>query len=261
MVNSYKKQLSFSKSSDWQELKESLEKLLDRKRFNGVTFASQSNQNISVRLPNRTKVQRLPDPVQFVELFADQLPKPLFWCMTHGDLNGRNMFVDRDRNVWLIDFYRTGWGPALRDAAELETVIKFELLQAANLSDLILFEDSLLSHDYFDPSTELEGRLANQPDFKRAWETIKAIRAAAAKIAGTDSIPQYYTGLLFYALKMLTLKGVSSIDRERKPIRQRHALYSAAKICEKLDKIINLDDDDDDDDDDGDDIINFEEII
>jgi len=72
------------------------------------------------------------------------LPGPHWWGITHGDLNGENILVD-ERNVpWLIDFERTGWGPAFRDFAELESVIRWELLRTNNIRDIIVFEKVLL---------------------------------------------------------------------------------------------------------------------
>jgi CheY-like chemotaxis protein len=49
-------------------------------------------------------------------------------CLCHGDLHGQNILVDADGHFWLIDFARVAESHALRDFAELETDIKFNLL-------------------------------------------------------------------------------------------------------------------------------------
>ena len=133
----------------------------------------------------------------------------------------------------LIDFYRTGWGPALRDAAELESAIKFELIHSNNLAGLLAFEDALLAPVTFSERLTLPRRASGQA-FQRALAAIQAVRDAAWEIAESEGMDEYYALLLFYALKMMTWKGVSSVDKRRQPFRQRHALYSAALLSARF---------------------------
>ena len=61
--------------------------------------------------------------------FANNEPihLPVHTSMTHGDLYGENLLIDRDSHTWLIDFYRTGEGHIFRDFVALELTIKFQL--------------------------------------------------------------------------------------------------------------------------------------
>ncbi len=53
----------------------------------------------------------------------------------HGDLNGRNVLVDTECLVWIIDFPHMGDGHVLADLAKMENTVLFEytLLQSDEL--------------------------------------------------------------------------------------------------------------------------------
>jgi hypothetical protein len=65
-------------------------------------------------------VQATYGPLNLVLLEGELFPAPTYRSITHGDLNGGNIFVDKGGRPWLIDFFKSGWGPVLRDLAELE---------------------------------------------------------------------------------------------------------------------------------------------
>ena len=231
LVRAMEKQLSVDIASDRSELESSLENLLDGKAFHHVAFTRINQSRIRIKINGEE--QELPDPLFFVTRHQDRLPTPGFAAITHGDLNGRNMFVDETGSTWLIDFFRTGWGPASRDAAELESAIKFELLQSTNLAALLEFERAILSPSTFAEEVVLPQRSAGK-EFQRALNGLQAVREAAWKINETAGMDEYYALLLFYALKLMTWKGLSSIDRRRQPLRLRHSLYSAALLSAKF---------------------------
>jgi len=224
-------QLSLDLASERSELKVTLNHLLDSKSLHHVILERKGSQSLRVQVDGTEK--ELPNPLFVLSQLRDRLPAPAFAAITHGDLNGRNLFVDETGCVWLIDFYRTGWGPALRDAAELESAVKFELIHNTNLPALLAFEDALATPATFSERLALPRR-ASDKEFQRALVAIQAIRQAAQGIAGRECTAEYYALLLFYALKMMTWKGVSPIDRQRQPVRRRHALYSAALLSAKF---------------------------
>ncbi|MEZ4512826.1 MAG: phosphotransferase [Chloroflexota bacterium] len=229
LLQSYKQQLSLEKVTDWQELHFFMDCILHEPADYPVQFVHENEKQLGITLGNNKLL--LPNPVLFAENHADLFPQPRFWCLTHGDLNGRNIFVDDNNAAWLIDFFRTGWGPALRDAAELEAVVKFELLQTANLEHLILLEECLLTSPSLVSSLILPAPLNANAEIARAVSTIEAIRREAASINEDDDPAEYRAHLFFYALKMISWQGFSQVDQNRYPIRQRHALYSATKIA------------------------------
>ncbi len=226
-------QLSFS-LDDGDELARSLEELLAEQPFPFATFERESATEIRACIDGRE--QLLFDPVAFVKE-GSSLFSPTFAAIVHGDLNGRNLLIDEVTDIpWLIDFCRTGWGPALCDAAELETAVKFELIHhhhRVNLPDLIAFEETVLAASTFlDPITLTS--VTQSKAFQRALSVIEAVRTEARNIAETKFIDEYYLLLLFYALKMMTWKGISSLDHNRQALRRRHALFSAGLLSKKL---------------------------
>jgi CheY-like chemotaxis protein len=175
-----------------------------------------------------------PDPIGYV---YDDLHDcgPAIKCVTHGDFNGDNLLVDQEhRLVWLIDFARTGRGSALRDFAELESVIKFELVEEKKLVLLHRFEEKLAScHDLEhtpDPDSDMP------QDLQKAMLVIRDLRKLAH---GIGNLSDYFASLLFHAAWMVVSEGSSppSIGQTRPvAIRRTHALLSAAMLCDWLER-------------------------
>jgi CheY-like chemotaxis protein len=148
-------------------------------------------------------------------------------CLCHGDLHGRNILVDSADRFWLIDFACVGQSHALRDFAELEVDIKFNLLRENDLGALLPFERRLLAPARFGEPLPA-GEHAN-PLLRKAHAVLDALRRIAAEQLRLDGdIREYYLALLFHTLKVLRL---SSIPDPRK----QHALLAAALICRRLD--------------------------
>lgn len=166
-------------------------------------------------------------------------PNPIHWirerdlhaltrlCTTHGDLHGGNVFVDANRQCWLIDFARTGEGHILRDFIELETDIKFSLLPEMLWHTLYEFELALAFPRRFGEVPELPHPFA-QEELNKAFEAIKTLRRLAHDVVKpSDDMYEYYCGLLYQTLNIVRLHKIS-------PFHKRHALLSAALICERL---------------------------
>jgi DNA-binding response OmpR family regulator len=224
----YEAQLSLN----WSKRVAILKQLLDGESFHGIALKVHESDNIIVQLGEKSFI--LPEPIRFIQKYRHTFPVPRFQCRTHGDLNGRNMFVDEDSRVWLIDFFKTRWGVVLRDFGELETAIKFQLLETYDLMILYDFEKALLTPGSFDDPINLAFPLQHVPDLHKAWATITQLRSLAQEKSESSEIKEYYVGLLFYALKLLSWEGTFSIDRDRSPIRRRHVLLSAAMIAYRL---------------------------
>lgn len=228
-VDCYKQQLSLCEPEDWQQLKQAQEGLLQPETL----FTRHSETELKVAWPP-SRQQILPDPVRFVELYGDELPLPAHYCITHGDLNGNNVFVDEDDHTWLIDFTRTGWGPALRDVTELETVIKYDLLPEQDVARRLAFEDILLAPDWFRRPLVMPDELLQQFPYARAYAAIQQIRYSAAQIAETDAMQAYWVGLLFYSLKFVSWDETKRRGALLSPAIRQQALYSAACLCQRL---------------------------
>ncbi len=232
LAQTYEAQLTLDQPYQQQKRVNALNQLANGQTFGGLAFERQEPDKIKVHLGKQSFV--LPEPLQFVQKQRADFPVPQFECRTHGDLNGRNMFVDEDGRVWLIDFFKTRWGPVLRDFGELETVIKFELSKTQDLTALYDFEKALFTPDSFDHPVDLVTRFQHIDDLNKAGATITRLRALAQDKFESSDMKEYYVGLLFYALKVLTWKGNLPIDKDRASIRRRHALLSAAMIAHRL---------------------------
>jgi DNA-binding NarL/FixJ family response regulator len=232
LVKSFTAQL-FSEQKHWDELRDSVNALLDGKSFRGMSLVRAGEASDQIGIQMGKKRWLLPDPVDFLLSKVHLLPTPKYVCVTHGDLNPRNIFIDESLNAWLIDFFKTSEGPALRDIADLESSIKFQLLQTNNLAALLEFEIALLTPTTLSEKIEYKNTFKLQ-QIDRALAAIQELRSIARDIAEEEDAKEYYASLLFFAAKTLTWRGISSAQAERSPIRQRHALHSAASICKKF---------------------------
>lgn len=178
-----------------------------------------------------------PDPTRFVFDDIEDFGGTTLKCITHGDFNGDNLLIDQKHGgVWLIDFARTGEGPALRDFAELESVIRFDLLREDRLPQLHRFEEKLLA------CTALGGTPAPDEDMpedlKKAMQVIVHLRKLANGVRGAN-LYDYFASLLFYTAWMILTEGSSppTMGQARPAnVRKTHALFLAAMICDWLER-------------------------
>jgi CheY-like chemotaxis protein len=166
------------------------------------------------------------NPVEWFRQHA-HLTTQISLALTHGDLHSQNMLFDPNHQAWLIDFYRSGPGHFFRDLIELESDIKFVLLDVADFLSLYQFEQALLSTRYFDD-------MPTQPTFqnaelRKAFEVVQGIRHIAGRLAGQRTgMLDYYQGLLLQTLAMICLRHVSLPKK-------RHAYLAASLLCQRLD--------------------------
>jgi len=153
-------------------------------------------------------------------------------CLTHGDLHGENIRVaPRTRDAWLIDFGSSGYAHWARDFVELEAVLKFQLMQSAELPVLFEFEDALASADSLDATPAFNRD--DYPDLQKAFQCVVALRQVAALASGSLSpgVAHFdYMAALFYQ----TISYVRRHRLIRGGQRKNHVLVSAALILEKL---------------------------
>ena len=201
-------------------LETAFNKTLESKRNTSFELADETGETIRLT----TQDVSLPNPVWFVgkhPLFC-----PTYVCTVHGDLNGWNVLVDRHGDVWLIDFGKCGEGHILQDFTALESFVKFSLVSTDNLSALYEWERGLLASADFRASPRLVNNLGIE-ELDKAFATVCKIRQLAYEALGEHDMTEYYIGLLFHALKILTILDLPRKTRE-------HALISAALICERL---------------------------
>ncbi|MDE3089325.1 MAG: phosphotransferase [Chloroflexota bacterium] len=232
----YREQLNLLDASQIQELRDVLSQLLTGKQPLYEAFRLLDSGLLQMKIGETTVT--LQEPVSFAMdressmMGSNFFPIPSQVAITHGDLNGTNVLVDRGRRTWLIDFYKTGWGPSLRDFAELESVIKFELLTSDSLLLRWDLERALLAPQSLDETLRPNTKLF--PQQARALAAIQRLRKLARLLTDTDDVREYYVGLLFCALKEIVGFSSASTGERCCTIAQYHALLSAAMICDKL---------------------------
>lgn len=147
-------------------------------------------------------------------------------CITHGDMHSRNILVDDSGRGWLIDFARTGEGHILRDFIELESDIKFALLDETDIPTLCGFELALLSPNRLAETLHF-GDLFDRDPLRKAFEVIRGLRKLASGFYPGADMREYYQALLYQTLNVMRLQHIG-------PLKKRHALLAAALTCERL---------------------------
>ena len=128
-----------------------------------------------------------------------------YFAYVHGDLNGANIMIDPQKNVWLIDFFHTHKGHVLRDLIKLENDLLYiytpinsdeELEEAINFSKL-LFE----IRDLKQPLKPVEETGLKLPAFIRTYKTLQLFRSYYPELIGHDRDSlQLVIGQLRYSL-------------------------------------------------------------
>ncbi|MFN0087532.1 MAG: response regulator [Blastocatellia bacterium] len=191
----------------------------------------------SVQGKNRLHLNDLPGERTFANpvlvVGNQRFIKPTYVCTTHGDLNENNILVDELRHAWLIDFRRTGSGHILRDVAELDTIIRIQLLnhEDASLEERLEMEDVLCSAAHFSEVAELEERFPTKNEaIAKAYAIAIHLRLIAYKLVErnpSDDIGEYYIALLYNALGYTRFLSLPNMQRQ-------HALISASLMADRI---------------------------
>ncbi len=200
----------------------------------------------TLRLPTGTSGQpsgrEFPNPYLFyardlaeVQVLASD---SAYFSYVHGDLNGANIIIDTQDNVWLIDFFHTHQGHVLKDLIKLENDILYiftPLNKAENLEQALHLTDCLLQVDDLGrPLPPLESTGLTDPEMQRAYETIRFMRSFYPDLVQEDRNPlQLLIGQLRYAVHNL------SFD-ESNEWQKQWALYTAGHCAAKISKQLKL---------------------
>jgi anti-anti-sigma factor len=177
--------------------------------------------------------RRLPNPFHFLKHeYSRRAAFTLPWYQSpvHGDLNMKNILVDDNENVYIIDFSETRMSNVVSDFARLEPIVKFELTRLEtehDLKELVEFEAGLAQ----------VGSLRERPPFsyhgsdamvEKAYRVIHRLRdyADIATLFESDIVP-YLLAILEWTLPVVSYRGISTL-------RKRLAAYSAGLVCRKI---------------------------
>ena len=167
--------------------------------------------------------QKFPNPYYF---YAEDLnvifPRANFssyFSYIHGDLNGANIIIDAQDNIWLIDFFHTGKGHVLKDLLKLENDLLYiytpvnneeDLEQAIKLTELLLEVTDLRA-----PLPDISKTGITNEEMLRTYETIKILRSYYPDLIKDDRNPiQTLIGQMRYSAH--TLSFFESNDWQKK---------------------------------------------
>jgi DNA-binding response OmpR family regulator len=162
-----------------------------------------------------------------------QLFRSTYTCITHGDLNARNILLDQSGQTWLIDFQHTGQAHILIDVAKLDAVIRFELLpaEAATLEERRTMEEALSDLKNFADLEKATTRFSTaNPNLAKAYAVSLHLRMLAYRLINRNpnaDFNEYHLASLFQALNTIRYSSISVLQRE-------HALLSASLLAEHL---------------------------
>ncbi|TGK82372.1 isochorismatase family protein [Leptospira noumeaensis] len=178
----------------------------------------------------------VPNPCLFYEKDLLELKEynaiPHNTSFIHGDLNGANIIIDGQENVWIIDFFHTHRGHIIRDLLKLENDILFIFCKIESEEE---WKEAVELTDYLHNKEDLGIELSLEtPDFlkneklKKAYRVIAKLRSYYPRLVKLDRDPyQMYVGALRYAMHTL------SFD-ESNEWQKKWALYVGSKLIIKI---------------------------
>ncbi|MCO7226740.1 isochorismatase family protein [Pleionea sp. CnH1-48] len=175
------------------------------------------------------------NPAWFYRYDIEQL-RPLNirapFAFIHGDLNGANILVDNNDNLWLIDFFHTHKGHVFKDFAKLENDILYIYTPVESEEELVTafdFTDFLLdSEDPFSPLSLPEQFLFTP--FERSYQVLCYLRQQAAQYLDGETEQkqlQWLIPQLRYSVHTIGFDEPNEYQRI-------WALYTSGKLIEKL---------------------------
>jgi hypothetical protein len=144
-----------------------------------------------------------PNPLRFYPKVLNQVLRGRR-SMVHGDLHLRNVLVDGNGRGWLIDFAQITERHNLYDFIKLETFIRQMILGQEqyqfSFATYLQFEESLVAASLGRSATPPEN-----PDLRRAYQVIRAVREIAAHYMGhpVSFQDEYLPALFLYNLAVL----------------------------------------------------------
>lgn len=154
-----------------------------------------------------------------------------YFAYVHGDLNGANIIIDRQDNVWLIDFFHTRRAHVLMDLVKLENDLLYIMTDVPDeraLAQALEFSDALCAVS--DLGVPLpEAAPVNAPAFARAYRTLCVLRSFYPGLVQSDRSPlQLWVAQLRYAVHTLGFDEPTALQK-------RWALYTACRCAQKID--------------------------
>lgn len=158
-----------------------------------------------------------------------------YMSYVHGDLNGANIIIDAQKNVWLIDFFHTHRGHVLKDLIKFENDVTYIFMKISSKEE---FYEACKLIDFklkvSDLSSELPDAVFNHYELNKAYKTIQKTRTYYKDLINLDKNPnQLFIGLLRYSVHTLSFDECNGWQKKL-------ALYTSCKLAEILKDYITL---------------------
>ena len=177
----------------------------------------------------------VPEPINWLRTCIEsgrEMPTTAL-AVTHGDLHGDNMLVDDNRQIWVVDFERTGWGPILQDFIELESDI---INRLADINDFPGFYRLCIwaAREKHLDDLPVPFSLPNQR-LEKTYRVIRTLRRLANEVTRERDARPYLWGLVFNALfrASLVLKDENALIQ--RPPNLMRSLMFASILAHRLD--------------------------
>lgn len=184
-----------------------------------------------ITFANGKKIKNVSHFYQNVLPTLTHTPKMHYFSYVHGDLNGANIIIDKQNNIWIIDFFHTHKGHVLKDLIKIENDLLYiftkinteaELIQAMTLSETLVNIKDLSA-----PLPPLDKNIT-MPALLRAYETINHLRGFYPNLIQSDRAPfQWHVAHLRYSVQTLGFV-------ESSPLQKIWALYSSCLAAKAL---------------------------
>ncbi len=175
-----------------------------------------------------------PNPLTFykqdLEIYLKNNNMYAFQSYVHGDLNGANIIVDAQDNVWIIDFFHTHRGHVLKDLIKLENDLLYIFSEMNSESD---FQEALKISDVLFAVSDLQAPLPDmaqtgitKPSFVRVYQTLTYLRSLYSDLVEWDRNPlQLFIAQLRYSMHSLIFDECNQWQKE-------WALYNSGKFSQ-----------------------------
>ncbi|MCX6699362.1 MAG: hypothetical protein NTV68_05465 [Methanomicrobiales archaeon] len=173
------------------------------------------------------------NPLYFIEHILPTritVSSPAYNAPQHGDLNLKNVLLDQEGHMWLIDFADTRISHNLRDIAKMETVIRTEMLSFSSDEEvcrMAAWDQGFIAFSTLSKIPDIPAK--DLPiDREKAFCVIRKLRYYANLVTILEDDPgQYLLALLWYTLPVLWYSSVSEYGKT-------YAWITASRICERL---------------------------
>lgn len=190
-----------------------------------------------IEFPNGRRLRHLRQFYRDIAIIVPLFERPHYFSYVHGDLNGANIIIDGQRNVWLIDFFHTHRGHVLKDLIKFESDLLYiftKIDDEGELAQAMKFTERLIAvTDLGRPLDDLAATDVPCSKLQRAFRQVQVLRSYYPDLIKADRDPvQWLIGHLRYAVHTLGFA-------ESNPWQKRWALYSASLAAEALSRRIS----------------------